>query len=105
MNKILIICAAGASSTLIAEKTEKELRSRGFDAHVESCGYFEGKDRIREGDCTLYLNSPQTRMYFKSFSEDAAALGRPIIQIPQSMYLPLEAETKALADLIEQELQ
>lgn len=100
MSKALIICAAGMSSSLMAKKTTEFLKSKGHDIEVDAINANEGAKAIEAGSFDLYLVSPQTRMYYKQFSEAAERAGRKIAQIPPQAYIPIPMGIEKMANLI-----
>lgn len=100
MAKALIICAAGMSSSLMAKKTTEFLKGKGHDIEVDAINSNEGKKAIEAGDFDLYLISPQTKMYFKQFSDVAERSGRKITQIPPQAYVPIPMGIEKMANLI-----
>ena len=104
MKKVLIICAGGMSSSLIAKKTMELLQKDGEDIFVEACGTGEGKKRIENQLYDLYLISPQTKMYYKMLEEQAKKTGQSIAQIPPQSYIPVDIGIKKMAQLVKDEL-
>ena len=104
MKKALIICAAGMSSSMIAQKTTDALAAAGKDIFLEARGVQEGKGLIQNGDYDLYLVSPQTKMYFKELSAAAAANGKKIVNIPPAAYVPIPMGIKKMCDLVVKEI-
>lgn len=102
MVQVLIMCAGGMSSSLVAKKVTEHFAAAGKDIHVEARGV--SKAPIEAGNHALYLISPQVRMYYQPFSELANQLGRKIAQIPPQAYVPIPMGTEKLAQLIEENL-
>ncbi|HEU7420736.1 TPA: PTS cellobiose transporter subunit IIB [Streptococcus pneumoniae] len=86
MAKALIICAAGMSSSLMAQKTTEFLKGKG--------------KAIAAAAFDLYLVSPQTKMYFKQFEEAGSKAGKPVVQIPPQAYIPIPMGIEKMANLI-----
>lgn len=61
MAKALIICAAGMSSSLMAQKTTEFLKGKGKDIVVDAISATEGGKAIAVAAFDLYLVSPQTK--------------------------------------------
>lgn len=104
MVKVLIICAGGMSSSLIAKKTTELLKSKGHDIEVDATGCIEGPKRIADGSFDLYLVSPQTKMYYQKFSEAAERSNRKIAQIPPQAYVPIPMGIEKMAALVLEQL-
>ena len=100
MAKVLIICAAGMSSSLMAKKTTEFLKGKGHDIEVDAVSATEGGKAIAAAEYDLYLISPQPKMYFKQFEEAGAKVGKPIVQIPPQAYIPIPMGIEKMANLI-----
>ena len=102
MAKALIICAAGMSSSLMAQKTTEFLKGKGKgkDIVVDAISATEGGKAIAAADFDLYLVSPQTKMYFKQFEEAGSKAGKPVVQIPPQAYIPIPMGIEKMANLI-----
>ncbi|HEU7569140.1 TPA: PTS cellobiose transporter subunit IIB [Streptococcus pneumoniae] len=98
MAKALIICAAGMSSSLMAQKTTEFLK--GKDIVVDAISATEGGKAIAAAAFDLYLVSPQTKMYFKQFEEAGSKAGKPVVQIPPQAYIPIPMGIEKMANLI-----
>ncbi|HET8323880.1 TPA: PTS cellobiose transporter subunit IIB [Streptococcus pneumoniae] len=99
MAKALIICAAGMSSSLMAQKTTEFLKEKGKDIVVDAISATEGGKAIAAA-FDLYLVSPQTKMYFKQFEEAGSKAGKPVVQIPPQAYIPIPMGIEKMANLI-----
>lgn len=104
MKKVLIICNAGMSSSLMAKKASNFLSDKGKDVKVEATTVAEGDKIIREGDYDLYLISPQMRMHFKKLESTANEVNKKISKIPFDAYSPTDFGVKKLADIIDENL-
>ena len=100
MKKVLIICAAGMSSSLMAKKTTEYLQSKGHDIHIEATSTQDGYRRIESKEYDLYLVSPQTKMYFQKLKETADRAGKPIASIYPQAYIPIPMGIEKLANLV-----
>ena len=69
MKKVLIICAGGMSSSVIAKKTTENLQAKGEEIQVDATSQSQGANVIAKDEYDLYLVSPQTKMYFDSLEE------------------------------------
>ncbi|MFV0255506.1 MAG: PTS cellobiose transporter subunit IIB [Erysipelotrichaceae bacterium] len=104
MKKVLIICAAGMSSSMLASKTTKSFEDKGMDVIVEAVNTQEGKKMIEDCDFDLFLVSPQTKMYYSKLKEAADRVGKPIVQIPPQAYIPIPSGIEKMSNLIIGEL-
>lgn len=100
MTKVLIICAGGMSSSLIAKKTQTLLEEQGYDIEMNAVGVPEGGKKINSGEYDLYLISPQTKMHYKQFEEAASKVGKPIALIPPQAYVPIPMGIEKMAKLV-----
>lgn len=97
---VLIICAGGLSSSMIAKKTTDHLKERGYDLLIEARGVPEGTLEIQSDRFDLYLVSPQTKMNFEKLAVEAQKVKKPIVQIPPQAYIPIPMGIEKLANLI-----
>jgi len=100
MKKVLIICASGMSSSLIAKKVKNYFTSNNKDIIVEATPAKLGTGRIADNDYDLYLISPQTKMFSKKFGEMATKKNKPIIDLPAEYYLPVPACIEKIGEFI-----
>jgi len=105
MKKVLIICAAGMSSSLIARKTTHYFGSKGESIDVEATPATLGLGKIVTDEFDLYLVSPQTMAYFEKFQALAIKKSKPIKSIPSEAYLPVPESVDKLARMIEEILK
>lgn len=104
MSKALIICAAGMSSSLMAQKTTAFFEKEGKAITVDAISSSEGAQAIADAEYDLYLISPQTKMYFAQFKEAGEKVGKPVVQIPPQAYVPIPMGVEKMAQLIESSL-
>ncbi|RFA32029.1 PTS cellobiose transporter subunit IIB [Virgibacillus dokdonensis] len=103
MKKVLIICAGGMSSSLMAKKTTEYLKDKGEDILVDATSANEGKEMIETSDFELFLISPQTKMHYKKLKESGDRVGKSVILIPPQAYVPIPMGVEKLGNLILQE--
>ncbi|MDO4670451.1 MAG: PTS cellobiose transporter subunit IIB [Aerococcus sp.] len=104
MKNVLIICAAGMSSSMIAKKASDHFASQGEDIHVDATTISKGPDIIDQDNYDLYLISPQAKMTFDTMKSRADAMGKPITNIPPQAYVPIPMGIEKLATLIKENL-
>lgn len=95
MYKILLVCSAGMSTSLLVNKMLKAAKEQAIDAKVWAVGQGELDANAADADCILM--GPQVR-----FLEDkvrAAANGKPFAVIPMSDYGMMNGK-KVLQDAI-----
>lgn len=101
MKKILIICAAGISSSLIAKKATEHFNKRHIDTIIKASSVMAGAKAIASNEYDLYLVSPQTRQYFEELTIAANKHSRPIDLLPAQAYVANEKGTEILCAFIE----
>lgn len=104
MKKVLIICASGMSSSLMAKKTTEFLQANGNEVKIDATSANEGGKLIESSDYDLFLVSPQTKMYYQNLKAAGDRVGKPVINIPPQAYTPIPMGIEKLANLILQEL-
>lgn len=104
MRKVLIICAGGMSSSLMAKKTTEFLKEKGHDILIDATGSNDGAKKIESSDFELFLVSPQTKMYYKRLNDAGVKVGKPVVNIPPQAYVPIPMGVEKLANVILQEL-
>ena len=100
MSKALIICVAGMSSSLMAQKTTDFFKNQGKDITVEAISSNEGEQVITDATYDLYLVSPQAGMYSNQFAADGEKSGRPVVKVPPQAYVPIPMGVEKMANLI-----
>ncbi|GAA2241134.1 PTS sugar transporter [Herbiconiux moechotypicola] len=93
MDKVLIICGAGASSTFLALRVRRVLRARGLDLTVEAGTVPDLDDRI--GATDVLLVGPHLGEQFGTLHERAAREGVPAALLPDTAFGPEGAEQTA----------
>lgn len=101
MKKALIICAAGMSSSLMAKKVTEYFAKQGKEIELDAVSVTEGNKMIKSSDFSLFLISPQTMMYFDKFKQAGDEVGKPVINIPFTAYVPIPSGIEQLAQLVE----
>ena len=104
MDRVLIICNAGMSSSLMAQKATEYLAGEGKDIKVEATTVAQGDKTIKEGEYDLYLISPQMRLHFKKLESVAKDAGKKISQIPFDAYSPTDFGVKKLVEIINENI-
>lgn len=105
MKKVMLICNAGMSSSLMAKKVTEQLEKDGKDIIVDATTSSDS-DRVLTGDeYAMILVSPQIRMYFDAYKEKADANGKSIAQVPFNAYAPTPAGIKNMINIILENLK
>lgn len=100
MKKVLIICAAGISSSLIAKKATEHFQDQQSPRLVKASSVMAGIKSIASDEYDLYLVSPQTRQYFDELSKSANKRNKPIELLPAQAYVANEQGTDILCTFI-----
>lgn len=100
MKKTLIICAAGMSSSVMAQKTTDYFKQKGIDIVIDATTATEGNKAIETGDFDLFIISPQTKMHLKQFVAAGNRVGKPVVEIPFPAYIPIPSGIEKMAQLI-----
>ncbi len=82
--KILIICSAGMSSSLIANKMQQELQKMGIEGVVDA---FSSSEMIsRMDDYDIVLVGPQLRYMYAEIADTCAKAGKTALLIDMKAY-------------------
>ncbi|MCI7730510.1 PTS sugar transporter subunit IIB [Enorma burkinafasonensis] len=87
MTNILLVCAAGASTSMLADKMQKEAASRGLEVTVRAVA--EQQAALEGGDADVVLVGPQMR--FKVDSIKAMFPDKPVTDIDMRAYGMMDA--------------
>ena len=101
MKTVLIICAVGISSSLIAKKATGHFKDQGIEINVKATSVMAGMKAIASDEHDLYLISPQTRQYFDELSKSALKKNKIIELLPSQAYVANEKGTEILCAFIE----
>ena len=100
MKKVILICNAGMSSSLMAKKATEQLEKDGKDIIVDATTSSDS-DRVLTGDeYDMVLVSPQIRMYFDAYKEKADKSGKAIAQVPFNAYAPTPMGIENMANIL-----
>ncbi|MCL2559841.1 MAG: PTS cellobiose transporter subunit IIB [Turicibacter sp.] len=100
MKEVLIICAAGMSSSLIAKKATEYFEANNIAITVDAINASAGVETIQKNTFDMYLCSPQTKMFYQKLKAAADTVGKPLENIPPQAYIPIPMGTEKLAKLI-----
>lgn len=98
MNKILLCCAAGMSTSMVVQRMEKSAKEKGIAVEINAVGLDEFNERIADYDCCLL--GPQIKYKLVDFKPLADELNKPIAVINTMDYGMMNGEkilTEALA--------
>lgn len=97
MKKGLIICNAGMSSSMIAQRVTQFFEGRDLPIQIEATTVTKGKEIIEKDQYDLYLLSPQVKMASEGLEKAASAKNKPLLNIDSEAYLPTDESTTKLA--------
>lgn len=100
MKKVVLICNAGLSSSMMAKKASEKLQSDGHDIVVEATTSANSDNVLNGDEYCMVLVSPQIRMYFDSYKEQADNNGKSIAQIPFNAYAPTPMGIENMVNII-----
>ncbi|MDQ0221904.1 PTS cellobiose transporter subunit IIB [Streptococcus moroccensis] len=101
VKQVLLMCAGGMSSSLMAKKVTAYLQEKGQTIEVVARGIGYGKEELKKTAAyDLYLVSPQVRMYFETIEKLAEQAKKPVLQVPAPAYVPIPKGIMAMAVLI-----
>ena len=100
MKKVMLLCNAGMSSSMMAKKTSEYLKSEGQDIHVDASTTADANDVFDNSEYDMILVSPQVRMLFNEYSKKAEEKEKKIAQIPFDAYSPTSAGVIKMANII-----
>ena len=92
MKKIMLVCAAGMSTSLLVTKMEKAAAAMGDEVEIFALPISEGEKRVGDVDCILL--GPQVRFNLRKIKEEAAKVnpGLPVDVIDMKDYGMMNGE-------------
>ncbi|QKJ86097.1 PTS system, cellobiose-specific IIB component [Paramixta manurensis] len=84
MNKILLCCAAGMSTSMVVQRMEKAAKDQGIELEIKAIGIEEFQQEIDKYDCCLL--GPQIKYKLADFKPIADSLNKPISVINSMDY-------------------
>ena len=76
MKKILLLCAAGMSTSRLVNKMKEAANKNGIEVQIEAVSLENFENKINEYD--VFLLGPQVRFKKNELQEKANALGKPL---------------------------
>ena len=76
MKKILLLCAAGMSTSILVNKMKEAANKNGIEVQIEAVSLENFENKINEYDVVLL--GPQVRFKKNELQEKANALGKPL---------------------------
>jgi PTS system cellobiose-specific IIB component len=91
--RVLMFCAMGASSSLLAVKTEEAAKAKGLDVEMTLLSAAEAAIYdFRAKPVDVVLIAPQVRFKKRSIAQAAAPLGIPVEDIESITYGMMDGE-------------
>lgn len=100
MQKVMLICNAGMSSSVMAKKTTQLLQEKGHDIHLDSTTIASADKVFASDEYELILVSPQIRMKFDEYSKKAEKNNKKIAQVAFDAYAPIPSGIEKMANLV-----
>ncbi|MCG8708474.1 PTS sugar transporter subunit IIB [Brenneria sp. 4F2] len=90
MNKILLCCAAGMSTSMLVQRMEKVAQEKGIAVEIKAVGFEEFSEVVSAFDCCLL--GPQIKYKLAEFKEIADEKNKPIAVINSIDYGMMNGE-------------
>lgn len=97
MNKILLCCAAGMSTSMVVQRMEKSAKEKAINVEINAVACDEFNEQIAHYDCCLL--GPQIKYKLADFKPIADELQKPIAVINMMDYGMMNGE-KILTDAL-----
>lgn len=92
MKTIMLVCAAGMSTSLLVTKMEKSAKDKGIEAKIFALSASEAEPEIEKGGLDVILLGPQVRFMLKQFETLAAQINVPVAIIDMQDYGTMNGE-------------
>lgn len=79
MKRILLVCAAGMSTSMLVKRMQEYAESISADTTIDAMSISEARDKIKNNDVDVVLLGPQVRFQKKEI--DAATQGRIPVEV------------------------
>jgi len=90
LKRIVLVCSAGMSTSLLVKKMEAAAKKIDFEAEITAIPEVEAKGNIRGTD--LVLLAPQVRYLLNNMKQDLEPLGIPVAIIESIHYGMMNGE-------------
>mgnify|MGYP000867954354 CR=1 FL=1 len=90
MKKILLLCSAGMSTSMVVKKMREAAQAKGIAAEIEAVGLELFQDNLNKYD--IFLLGPQVRFKKDDFQKLASTVGKKVEVINQMDYGMLKGE-------------
>ncbi|MDO4666716.1 MAG: PTS sugar transporter subunit IIB [Streptococcus sp.] len=83
---IMLVCAAGMSTSLLVTKMQKAAEEKGLDRDIFAVASTEADEVLATKNIDVLLLGPQVRFLVDQFKEKVADKGIPVESIPMADY-------------------
>ena len=90
MKKILLLCSAGMSTSMVVKKMKESANTRGISAEINAVGLELFQENLNNYD--VFLLGPQVRFKKDDFQKIASTVGKKVEIINQMDYGMLKGE-------------
>lgn len=90
MKKILLLCAAGMSTSILVNKMKEAANKNGIEAQIEAVSLENFENKLNEYD--VFLLGPQVRFKKNELLPKAQAVGKPLEVINTTDYGMMRGE-------------
>lgn len=90
--RVLLVCYAGMSTSLLVSKIEKKVKEDNLDYTFEAIGTGEFDDYMEENEIDYILLGPQARHMLKEISARIEGMNIPIQVIDSMVYGRLDVD-------------
>lgn len=84
--KIMLVCAAGMSTSLLVNKMKKAAEEKGLAANIFAVPVPEGEDYLKKHSVDVVLLGPQVRYLLNNFQQVLEGTNIPVDVIPMTDY-------------------
>lgn len=86
MKKILLVCAAGMSTSMIVKRMQQAAKEQGIEVAIEALNNFEAMAKIEKAGIDVVLLSPQVRHLKADYEKKLAGTGIYLAIIDMQKY-------------------
>lgn len=90
MKKILLLCSAGMSTSIVVKKMREAATSKGIEVEIDAFGLEKFHENLDKWD--LFLLGPQVRFKKDDFNKEASKIGKKVEVINQLDYGMMKGE-------------
>lgn len=90
--KVLLICYAGMSTSLLVSKLQKTVQAKNLNYEFEAIGTLDFDDYYEENQIDFILMGPQARHMFEEINEKIDGANIPIMVIDSKIYGRMDAD-------------